>query len=219
VIDNYGGRIVNELLNDFEQALLAVDAVAAREVFDRWGAENVRSEFLDQIIVPVLDKIGDSWAEGSVSLAQVYMSGRICEKLVDAIIPQDAMPVRSHPRIAIVVLEDRHILGKTIVYSFLRSCGFSLLDYGCLGVDDTVKRAIDDKIEVLLVSTLMLPSALRVKDLRKQFDARHADVKIVVGGAPFRFDETLWKEVGAYAMGRRAFDAISVFAGIEGGAS
>ncbi len=210
---------MNELLNDFEQALLAVDAVAAREVFDRWGAENVRSEFLDQIIVPVLDKIGDGWAEGSVSLAQVYMSGRICEKLVDAMILRDPMPVRSHPRIAIVVLEDRHILGKTIVYSFLRSCGFSLLDYGCLGVDDTVKRAIDDKIEVLLVSTLMLPSALRVKDLRRQFDARDADVKIVVGGAPFRFDETLWKEVGAYAMGRTAFDAVSVFAGIEGGAS
>ncbi len=210
---------MNELLNDFEQALLAVDAVAAREVFDRWGAENVRSEFLDQIIVPVLDKIGDGWAEGSVSLAQVYMSGRICEKLVDAMILRDPMPVRSHPRIAIVVLEDRHVLGKTIVCSFLRSCGFSLLDYGCLGVDDTVKRAIDDKIEVLLVSTLMLPSALRVKDLRRQFDARDADVKIVVGGAPFRFDETLWKEVGAYAMGRTAFDAVSVFAGIEGGAS
>lgn len=210
---------MNELLNDFEQALLAVDAVAAREIFDRWGARNLKSEFLDQIIVPALDKIGEGWAEGSVSLAQVYMSGRICEQLVDAIIPRDALPVRPHPKIAIVVLEDRHILGKTIVYSFLKSSGFSLLDYGCLGVDDTVERAIDDEIEVLLVSTLMLPSALRVKDLREQFDARHANVKIVVGGAPFRFDETLWKEVGAYAMGRTAFDAVSVFAGMEGGAS
>lgn len=210
---------MNELLDEFEQALLAVDAVAAGDVFDRWGVTSPPSEFLDRIIVPALDRIGDGWAEGSVSLAQVYMSGRICEKLVVAIIPRDAPPVRSHPKIAIVVLEDRHILGKTIVYSFLKSCGFSLLDYGCLGVEDTVKRVIDDKVEVLLVSTLMLPSALRVKDLRKQLDALHADVKIVVGGAPFRFDETLWKEVGAYAMGRTAFDAVSVLAGMEGGAS
>ncbi|MDZ7777050.1 MAG: hypothetical protein U5L09_16260 [Bacteroidales bacterium] len=50
-----------------------------------------------------------------------------------------------------------------------------------------------EKIKILLLSVLMLPSALHVKDLKQKLNG--TGVKIVVGGAPFRFDENLWKEV------------------------
>lgn len=208
-----------DLLDQFEQALLAVDRVAARDVLMRSANGNPPYQFLDQLIVPALERIGQGWEQGRVALAQVYMSGRICEQLVDTIIPSDVPGVRSQPKMAIVVLEDQHLLGKRIVYSVLRSSGFSLLDYGSLRVDDVVRRAQKDQVEVLLVSTLMLPSALRVKELRTKLDSESANVKIVVGGAPFRFDESLWREVGANAMGRTAVDAVSIIAKMVGGGS
>jgi methanogenic corrinoid protein MtbC1 len=42
-------------------------------------------------------------------------------------------------------------------------------------------------------------------------------VKLIVGGAPFRFDAHLWKAVGADAMCRTASDAVSVIEKIMDG--
>ena len=38
---------------------------------------------IDDLVVPALEKIGLSWEQGRVSLSQVYMAGRICEKAVE----------------------------------------------------------------------------------------------------------------------------------------
>jgi methanogenic corrinoid protein MtbC1 len=101
----------------------------------------------------------------------------------------------------------------------LRTSGFGLLDYGRVEADDLVRRAQEDQIQVLLLSTLMLPSALRVKDVRTKLDKMGLQVKIVVGGAPFRFDDQLWQEVGADAMGRNASEAVGIIARIVEGAA
>ncbi len=102
------------------------------------------------------------------------------------------------------------MLGKRIVYSVLRSSGFDLLDYGKSTVDELLARVKDDSIEILLISVLMLSSALHIKDLREKLDHRGGSVKVVVGGAPFGFDEHLWKDVGADAMGRNASEAVEI---------
>ncbi len=45
-------------------------------------------------------------------------------------------------------------------------------------------------------------------DLRRQLQERGLTVVIVVGGAPFRFDDDLWKEVGADATAAGAKDLL-----------
>jgi methanogenic corrinoid protein MtbC1 len=73
-----------------------------------------------------------------------------------------------------------------------------------------VARVVQDRVEILLVSVLMLPSALRVKELRARLTQAGRNIKIAVGGAPFRYDDQLWREVGADAMGRTASDAVKI---------
>ena len=67
-------------------------------------------------LVPVLEEIGTGWENGTYALSQVYMSGRICEELVDLILPPTDVMRRTQPKIAIATLEDYHMLGKRIVY-------------------------------------------------------------------------------------------------------
>jgi monomethylamine corrinoid protein len=62
----------------------------------------------------------------------------------------------------------------------------------------------------------MLPSALHIKELKARLS--DTDVKIVVGGAPFRFDEELWKEVGADSFGRDSSEAIEIVTNLMTGA-
>lgn len=192
---------------------------AALETLDRLGAESVVNQALthlspiqviDQVVVPTLEQIGLAWEKGDIALSQVYMSGRICEELVEQVLPPSDPDRKHQPRSAIVVLSDYHMLGKRIVYSQMRASGFELFDYGRMDVDELVERALADNIRVLLISVLMLPSALKVGQVCTRLKAAGLPVKVVVGGAPFLFDDKLWSEVGADAMGRNAAEAVTI---------
>jgi methanogenic corrinoid protein MtbC1 len=56
----------------------------------------------------------------------------------------------------------------------------------------------------------MLPSALKVREVSARLKAAAIPVRIAVGGAPFLFDDQLWREVGADAMGRSAAEAVTI---------
>ena len=201
---------ITTLIFDFEKVLLSQDQAKARDILLKSASPHDPIRSIEQLIVPAMEKIGRGWESGEVALSQIYMSSRICEELIDEIMTSSDLVRRKNPRLAIAVLHDYHLLGKRIVYSVLRAGGWDVLDYGQIEAETLVKKAKKDHIDILFISTLMLPSALRVKDVRLGLSR---DVKIIVGGAPFRLDETLWKEVGADAMGYHASDVLSILSG------
>jgi monomethylamine corrinoid protein len=112
--------------------------------------------------------------------------------------------------VGMTTLGDFHLLGKRIVLSVLRSSGWVIQDLGQTGsVPELLQKIEKTKIKYLLVSTLMLPSALLVGQLTTAIQERGLDVKVMVGGAPFNFDENLFIRVGADKMGKSPKDVIS----------
>ncbi len=208
---------MTDIVNDFMQALLSLDRVSARNMIADQSHRNAPIAFIEEVVVAALERIGAGWQAGTVALSQVYMGGRICEELVDEILPPGDPERKDQPRMAICVLADQHKLGKVMVYSLLRASGYDLSDYGTVSVDDLVARVQKDNIEVLLISVLMLPSALQIKKVREKLTDMGLDVSIVVGGAPFRFDDQLWREVGADAMCRTASEVAAVIRRVTGG--
>ena len=202
--------------NNLESALLALNKDEAMHVFMDAASVGTPIEIAGELVAETLKRIGDKWGKGKLSLSQVYMSGVICEQLLDQILPPTNPTRKNQPRMAIAVFEDYHVLGKRIVYSALRASGFELMDLGA-GLDtqkllDIIKK---EKIKILLLSVLMLPSALHIKDLK--INLKGIGVKIVVGGAPFRMDEQLWMEVGADSFGRDSSEAIQIVTKNDGG--
>ena len=196
-------------LNEFERALLTLDKSAAEKII--WEVIKTGSpiQIASELVNEVLKRIGNNWEAGKVALSQVYMSGIICEELIDKILPPASPLRKSQPKMAIAVFEDYHVLGKRIIYSTLRASGFDLMDLGSGVTAKELKKIIQkEKIKILLLSVLMLPSALKIKDLIDQLS--DTDIKIIVGGAPFRFDDKLWSEIGADAMGQGPSDAIEI---------
>ena len=191
-------------------ALLRIDQLKVKEIFSLANPHVDPIERIENLISPALEWIGAEWEQGRLSLSQVYMSGRICEDMVNEILPTSQARSINQPAMAIAVLEDYHTLGKRIVYSMLRSAGYVLRDYGRVTVEELIKNIAQDRIEIILISVLMLPSALRVKKLHQSLDLAGLPVKIIVGGAPFRFDPKLWREVGADGCGNTASDALQL---------
>ena len=194
----------------FLNALLAMDRVAAKRALGGPTAADARLDVVERLVVPSLERIGDLWECGEVSLSQVYMSGRMCEEMVDAILPPSDPRRVDQPPMAIAVLDDYHLLGKRMVYSVLRASGYELKDYGTLDAEALVSRVVRDGIVVLLISVLMLPSALHIKRVREALDRAGCRPFILVGGAPFRFDTELWREVGADALAGTAAEGVAV---------
>jgi len=207
---------MEQTIDQLKKSLLSVDHAASNEILQRISNELTYTEIIDKIIMPVMDQIGLGWEDGTVALSQVYMTGKFTEKFVDSILPPGD-PNRKHkPKMAITVLEDYHMLGKRIIYSMLRASGFELYDYGHTTVNSLFQKIKDDDINTILISTLMLPSALKIKELKAKLIAENMNTRVIVGGAPYRFDNQLWKDVGADAMASGANEVISIINGNGG---
>jgi len=196
--------------SELHDALAALDRPRIESLFQHAVVRTNPMQAVEELMVPALIQLGNEWNAGKIALSQIYMSSRICEDIVERILPATATVRKDHPRQAIVVLSDYHSLGKRIVLSVMRASGFDVLDYGRMDVDELVERVLADNVKILLISVLMLPSALKVKAVRAALDARGSRVRIAVGGAPFLFDPELWQEVEADAMGRNAADAVTI---------
>jgi methanogenic corrinoid protein MtbC1 len=196
------------LADEFEQALLSMDRLRARRVLLGPDGAGLTAQLRETIVVGALCNIGSAWERGQVALSQVYMSGRLCQEIIEAGTPV-ARDADEASRIAIGVLEDAHTLGKTMVLQMLRASGHPVRDLGVrLTVSDLVRQVEEHEIDILMISVLMLRSALRVTELRLALERRRPGTKVVVGGAPFRLDPQLWTEVGADGVGFNASDAI-----------
>ena len=205
-------------IRDLEEALLTINRIQATALVKNACMKESPVRCVETLIIPALEEIGRKWEQGDAALSQVYMSGRMCEEIVDRMIPSGHSGRKDQPKMAVAVLEDYHTLGKKVLYSVLRAGGYDVIDYGAgVSADDLVNHVVRDKVDILLISTLMLPAALRTKEAIQRIRIRMPGIRIIVGGAPFRFDAGLWKEVGADAMGRTATDAVEIVREMAGG--
>jgi methanogenic corrinoid protein MtbC1 len=200
------------------EAFLDVDRVRARTLVEQALAAGCRPlDLADRCLVPVLEGIGTDWEEGRAALSQVYMAGRIAEDLVAALFPAPEQLRPGQPGVAVALLEDFHNLGKRMVQLAVRAAGYPCVDYGRVTAEQLVERILADRPRLVLVSTLMLRSALRVGEVKARLRAAGAEVPLCVGGAPFRFDPELWREVGADGFGADAAAAVRLVERFTGG--
>jgi methanogenic corrinoid protein MtbC1 len=196
------------ILAQFRSALLAMDRIEARRILDKFNLGQDALYCVEKLVVPVLEEIGAQWEQGQLPLAQIYMSSRICEELIDRYLPPAAPQRINQPKIAIAILQDYHTLGKSVVRSTLRASGIELQDFGTVDIDSLLSKVIENDIKILLISVLMFSSANHIATLCQRLQQEHPATKVLVGGAPFRFDLQLWEKVGADAVGTNSAEAI-----------
>lgn len=208
------------LVQSLESSLISLDSIAVKSILRQCCNKLSPYDCVENLILPALEDIGKRWESGELSLSQVYISGKISEREIKELFGDDGQVERNGPRMAITVLEDHHTLGKKMVLSILRAGGFNVIDYGHgVTTEELIYMVARDKIEIMLISTLMLPAALRIKNAVEGIKKVSPNTKVLVGGAPFRFDKELWKKVGADGYARSASETLQLVKGIVEGAS
>lgn len=101
------------LVEEFADALLAMDRVAAGRLLERAAPPTGNPlGLLEPVVTGALEAIGDRWERGEASLAQVYLTAKMCEDLLHPYLPEGQSAAVDHDTV-LLVLEDHHLLGAS----------------------------------------------------------------------------------------------------------
>lgn len=205
-----------QLAQAYSDALFDTDRGWALRVIDEAVQGGVGPEdIVFDVVLPSMEQLMNRAAtDGSTSLAQHFLASQISSDVVERMLPlfQQA-PLSSGQVIIGSAPGDFHGLGKRIVVGCLKARMFTVTD---LGLNVPAQRFVDEAVrldaQVIGVSSMMVHTAtgqnaaLGVRALLRERGLEDR-IKLIVGGAPYLFDEHLYRAVGADGWARNGLEA------------
>ncbi len=157
-------------------------------------------EIVNQILIPALDEVGDSFEKGKIFLPQLIQSATAAQSAFEEI--KNAMAVSASSEqiakgkiIIATVKGDVHDIGKNIVKVILENYGYEVIDLGKdVPIETVVSETIRTGAKLVGLSALMTTT---VESMRLTIEAlrKAVDCKIMVGGAVLTEDYAM--KIGA----------------------
>lgn len=173
---------------------------------------------INSLLEPVLIEIGELWSKEKLSLAQGYVAAKITEDiLLKALESQEWQMENKRNQVPVILAnieDDFHSLGRKMIGTFLQATGWQVHD---LGNDVTAAEIIDAAVNynapIVGVSAMMYTSALNIKKVREEINARQLQdkIKLAVGGAIFKVRPELVAEVGGDGTAASATQVSDLF--------
>ncbi len=205
-------KVDPEYSETFLQGMLNVDRQAAAECIERALENGVTpDDVVLKIINVAMDRLGELQADQVVVLAQVFAAAQIVDNALKRLLPLLKKKRRTFGTVVLGNIQgDNHSLGRKTVATFLRVAGYEVHDMGAsVPPAALVDKARETGAHVIGVSALLLHTAKKISEVRPLLnEAGLSHVKLIVGGAPFNMDPTLYRRVGADATTQNAHDAV-----------
>jgi methylmalonyl-CoA mutase cobalamin-binding domain/chain len=211
------GRPLASLARDYLHALLGgYRAAAGRLVLDAAArGEPVRELYL-QVFQPALREVGRLWQTNRISVAQEHFCSAATQVVMSQLLSGASAAEQGEHRVVVAcVAGDLHDLGARMVGDFFDMGGWNVYFCGASTPHAAVvQTACERDADVLAISASMSCQLHTARELIEQVraDPRCGDVRIMVGGQPFRVDASLWRKVGADGWAPDADAAVTLAA-------
>ena len=174
------------------------------------------SELLMDSMIPAMREIGARFSRNEVYVPEMLIAARAMQAGLDIVDP--LLTQSGHEplgRVAIgTVKGDLHDIGKNLVAMMVKGAGYEVMD---LGVDCDVAKydeAVDNGVQVLLLSALLTTTMPYMKEVVEHFKAKGSPVKILIGGAPVTQEYA--DEIGADGYSSDANQAVAAVENVIG---
>jgi len=201
--------MLTDLIEAYNEAIYDTDRERALVVVaDALQAGATPEGVIFDLVVPAMDRMIKAISEDfDANLAQHFMTAQIAGEVTDAMLAKIESPPVPIGRIVIGTAEgDIHSLGKRIVIGCLKALLIEAVDLGVNVSPATfVEEAVACGASVIGMSAMMVHTAtgaqgpLAVRAILEERGLAEK-IKLIVGGAPFRFDPDLYRTVGADAV-------------------
>ncbi|MDP3538196.1 MAG: cobalamin-dependent protein [Azonexus sp.] len=198
--------MLERIIKAYNEAVFETDKEAAFEVINEAMAQGLTAEdVVFKVVIPAVEEMmADITRNPDANLAQHFMTAQIAAEVTERMLEKFKHPPEIIGRVVIgTAAGDLHSLGKRIVMGCLKALMVEVVD---LGVNVPAEKFVDEAVahdaQVIAVSAMMVHTATGENGCRKVREilcqrGLEEKIKIVVGGAPYRFDEALYKSVGA----------------------
>lgn len=200
--------MLDQVIKEYNEAVYDTDRDQALQVVHDAVAAGVSPEdIVFRVVLPAMDLMIQAISrDGGASLAQHYLTAQIADAVTSEMVAKFAKAPEVAGRVIIGTAEgDLHSLGKRIVTGCLKARMIEVTDLGVnVPAEKFVAKAVARNAEVIAISTMMVHTAKgengcsRVRALLAE-RGLSGKIKIIVGGAPYRFDPDLYRTVGADA--------------------
>lgn len=158
--------------------------------------------------------IGQMWQENKISVAQEHYCTAVTQHIMSLLLPDIFLgPKNGLKMLACCTEGELHELGLRMVTDFFEMDGWDTYFIGAnTPIESTLDLIRSQRIQLVAISTTMTYHVSKVRTIIARIRAsfHHTDLKIIVGGFPFRVSPGLWKQVGADGFGNNAREALYV---------
>lgn len=200
--------MLDAIIKAYQDAVFDTDKEAAFAVVNAALEQGITAEeVVFKVVIPAVEEMmALITKDPDANLAQHFMTAQIAAEVTEKMLEKFQHPPEIIGRIVIgTAYGDLHSLGKRIVMGCLKALMVEVID---LGVNVPAERFVDEALahdaQVIAISAMMVHSATGengCRQVRRILQERGLEqcLRIVVGGAPYRFDPELYKTVGADA--------------------
>lgn len=208
-------------IDAYNEAVFETDKQAALAVVEQALNDGYTPEdIVFKLVIPAVEVMMVRIEQDTDSnLAQHFMTAQIAADVTEKMLEKFSKPPEIVGRVVIgTAFGDLHSLGKRIVMGCLKSLMIDVIDLGInVRPEQFVDAAVEHDAQVIAISAMMVHTAtgengsLKVRELLKQRGLEQK-IKLVVGGAPYRFDPKLYAKVGADGWAADGVTAAKVIA-------
>lgn len=200
------------MIEDVERAIISgknVEAVQIAKALVDIGAN--QKEIIVDGVTKAMEHLDKKCTIEYFNLLELMLAGRAAMDVIDFLLAGETSGVDLSPKKKIVlgtIKGDIHEIGKNIVSMLMKTHGYHVVDLGKdVDPNDLVVAAIDNKADVIAVSSLITTTIAYVRQVREHALNKGLDtLKIVAGGAALRQTSSDYLQVDYVA--EDAFDAI-----------
>jgi methanogenic corrinoid protein MtbC1 len=172
--------------------------------------------FLQDVLVPVMDGIGDRFSRMELFLPDLMSAADVARSIKDELSDQliaNGADVEQQGKIVIgTVKGDVHDIGESMVVTILEIYGFDVTDLGNdVSTFDFIDTAERLDADIIAMSSLLTTSMPYMEELVETLVAlkKREKFKVVVGGGPV--SQEFADQIGADGYGHDAAEAAGIF--------
>lgn len=213
--------MLKQIITAYNEAIFDTDREQALQVIHSAVARGVSPEdVVFKIVIPAIEQMVKSISEDfDANLAQHFLTSQIAAEVTEEMLARFKRTPVSAGRVVMGTTEgDLHSLGKKIVIGCLKAQMIEVTDLGVnVSPEHFVDSAVANNAQIIGISAMMAHTArgesgcLRVRQLLRERKLE-SKIKIMIGGAPFRFDHELYRTVQADAWAEDGISAGKIIA-------
>lgn len=164
------------------------DQDGADELAKRALQEGIKpDEILENALIPAMANVGNRFSRKEIYVPQMLMAAKAMNSAMFHLKPffQSGETKRKGKFIVGTVSGDLHDIGKNLVAMMIEGGGWEVIDLGVDVSSEKFLKALDENPGAVVgLSALLTTTMENMKKIVSVIKEKHADSKILVGGAP-----------------------------------